>query len=187
MTNELRPVPDLPDLLASDGGEIYRRYPDGRLRRLKQTRRRDGYHIVNAKKGGKWAPHYVHRLVASAWYGAPDGPGTVTRHLDGNRQNNDHRNLRLGSAAENVADTVKSGRMRKGAEHPNARLTLADVVAIKHALMLGVSYNVAANHWGVTKAAIADIARGRTWRDVKPLKKDAAPAPEAGDGAPLAV
>jgi hypothetical protein len=166
VTAELRRVPDFPGLLASDDGHVFRLYPDGSLRRLKETVRKDNYHLVSAKQNGKWAPRYVHRLVASAWYGAPADSQTVTRHLDNDRGNNTPGNLRLGSAAENVADTARAGRLRKGDRHPNARLTAADVFAIKQALAMKVPYSTIAAHWGIHKSTVADIARGRTWRHV---------------------
>jgi hypothetical protein len=164
VTSELRPVPDFDDLLASDEGHLFLKQDDGALHRVEPCRRKDGYLLANLKKDGRWLPYSVHRLVASAWYGKPDGPRTVTRHLDGNRANNVPSNLRFGSVADNVADAVQAGRLRKGSAHPNSRLTEADVESIRHAIAMNVTYQTIGDHWGVTKSTVCDIARGRTWR-----------------------
>jgi hypothetical protein len=164
VTTELRPVPDYPCLLASDDGHVFKKYDDGTLRRLPERVRDDGYVVVDAKKGGKWAPRTVHRLVAAAFIRQPEGPWEVTRHLDNNRANNAYQNLRLGSPAQNSADAVQAGRIRKGTAHPHARLTESDVAAIRAAVAMKVPYKVIADHFGITKSTVCDIHRGRTWR-----------------------
>jgi hypothetical protein len=164
VTTELRPVPDYPGLLASDDGHIFKQQEDGGLLRLNEYTRTDGYVVVNAKKDGKWGPRTVHRLVAAAFYGKPAGPWVVTRHLDNDRQNNHRENLCLGSPADNVADAVQAGRIRKGTGHPNARLTESDVASIRAAVAMKVRYQVIAEHFGITRSTVCDIHRGRTWR-----------------------
>jgi hypothetical protein len=164
VTTELRPVPDYPALLASDDGHVFKQYDDGTLRRLPERVRDDGYVVVDAKKGGKWAPRTVHRLVAAAFIRKPEGPWEVTRHLDNDRRNNSASNLRLGSPADNSLDAVQAGRTRKGSAHPNSRLTEADVEAIRHAIGMKVRYRIIAEHFGITPSTVCDIHRGRTWR-----------------------
>lgn len=175
MTTELLPVPDYPGLLASNDGHIYKQYDNGALRRLPERVRDDGYVVVDAKKGEKWAPRTVHRLVAAAFIRKPEGPHEVTRHLDNDRRNNSASNLRLGSPAQNSADAVQAGRIRKGTAHPNCRLTEFDVAAIRHAIGMKVRYQVIAEHFGITPSTVCDIHRRRTWRE--PTAAVAAVAP----------
>jgi hypothetical protein len=52
---------------------------------------------------------FVHRLVLAAFVG-PCPDGQVVRHLDGNGENNDLRNLTYGSPSENNYDAVMHGR-----------------------------------------------------------------------------
>ncbi len=165
MTTELRPVPDYDALFASDDGHVFKRQQDGTLRRLPERVRDDGYVVVDAKKGGKWAPRTVHRLVAAAFIRRPDGPHEVTRHLDNDRRNNSASNLRLGSPAQNSADAVQAGRIRKGTAHPHARLSESDVAAIRAAIAMKVRYKVIGEHFGITPSTVCDINRGRTWRE----------------------
>lgn len=164
MTTELRPVPDYDALFASNDGHIFKQQKDGTLRRLPERVRNDGYVVVDGKKGGKWAPRTVHRLVAAAFIRKPEGPWEVTRHLDNDRRNNSASNLRLGSPAQNSADAVQAGRIRKGTGHPNARLTESDVASIRAAIAMKVPYKVIGEHFGVTPSTVCDIHRGRTWR-----------------------
>lgn len=65
----------------------------------------DGYLYVNLTSGGPRKRRAVHRLVAEAFHG-PCPAGMVTRHLDGDRLNNDASNLRWGTQVENARDTV---------------------------------------------------------------------------------
>lgn len=54
--------------------------------------------------------HKVHRLVLQAFVG-PCPDGQQVRHLDGDKENNNLRNLRYGTGAENTADKVRHGTM----------------------------------------------------------------------------
>jgi hypothetical protein len=182
MTTDLRPVPEYPGLLASDDGGLFRHHPDGTITRLKETVRQDGYHVINFKLNGKWGVRLVHRLVAAAWYGAPENSRVVTRHRDDNRGNNVPSNLLFGLQADNVFDMMRAGRVRKGDKHPHARLTALDVGAIKHALAMKVSYRVIATHWCVSRSTIADISQGRTWKDVPPAGAVPSEVPAADRG-----
>lgn len=51
----------------------------------------------------------VHRLVAAAFLG-PRPDGLVTRHLDGDDQNNQVTNLRYGTPRQNNLDVIDHGR-----------------------------------------------------------------------------
>ncbi len=78
---------------------------------------RDGYCVLTLWKHGYLFRARVHRLVLSAFVGAP-GPNQETRHLNGIRTDNRVDNLCWGTRLENVQDKVG---------HGSAKLT-ADVV-----------------------------------------------------------
>jgi hypothetical protein len=77
---------------------------------------RHGYLVVNLRRDNGHRTHYVHRLVAAAFHGAPQ-LGQQTRHLDGDPLNNHADNLAWGTPLENADDTRRHGT------HNNTRKT----------------------------------------------------------------
>jgi len=71
----------------------------------------------------------------------------------------------LGSHADNMADKVAKGRQHDGAGERNgrAKLTGADVKAIRARLTGGESHGAIARDFGVTRAAVSDIKTGKRW------------------------
>lgn len=59
-------------------------------------------------KGGRQQVRLVHQLVAEAFIPNPAGRGVV-RHYDDNPKNNNYKNLRWGTQAENMADKIRNG------------------------------------------------------------------------------
>ena len=81
-------------------------------RELEVTLSRDGYPMVYPSYRGYQVRAFVHQLVLLAFVG-PMPEGQLTRHLDGNPQNNVLSNLRYGTALENSQDAVRHGRKRR--------------------------------------------------------------------------
>lgn len=73
--------------------------------------------------------------------------------------NPDH--LFLGTQRENVEDMLQKGRQRRGSTHGMAKLTEADVAEIR--ATKGVTQYALAAQYGVTRSAIADLLKGRSW------------------------
>ena len=65
---------------------------------LKQRTERTGYKVLRMGKGKK---HYIHRLVAKAFFPAPTSDNCVVDHIDRNKLNNHASNLRWVSHSEN--------------------------------------------------------------------------------------
>ena len=59
-----------------------------------------GYRYVILSKNGKPKIHYVHQLVAREWVPNPEEKRCVD-HIDGDRTNNHHGNLRYATHSEN--------------------------------------------------------------------------------------
>lgn len=110
-----RPVPGYPGYEVSDLGRVmsYRRsrpkvlrqgvHPKGYLRVGLYGESRDGARY-------RYSPNTltVHQLVMQAFVG-PCPDGMEIRHLDGDPTNNALSNLRYGTHAENVADSIEHG------------------------------------------------------------------------------
>ena len=54
----------------------------------------------------------AHRVIAERMLGRPLAPGEVVHHRDGNKRNNDPRNLEVVTGAENIRHSYANGRPR---------------------------------------------------------------------------
>jgi len=95
----------------SDIGRVRRVKPGmgavvGRILRISLDS--DGYENVHLSSPGFRRTVTVHRLVALAFLGVPDSPMEAC-HVDGRRTNNVLSNLRWGTHADNVRDTLIHG------------------------------------------------------------------------------
>ena len=90
---EWRTIPQYPKYSASSEGEI-RNDKTGRI--LKQEKHRCGYRQLSVGKGNQ---EYVHRLVASAFYGLQ--PSMEVDHINGNKADNRVENLRWVTKSQN--------------------------------------------------------------------------------------
>jgi len=109
-------------------------------------------------------------LVASrvAWTLAngpiPDGLFVLHRcdNINGPCVNVAH--LFLGTQADNVQDMVNKRRIRHGEQHKNAKLTVADVRAIRAVPRTYGSGRRLAKRYGVSEIVISNVRLGVTWR-----------------------
>ena len=84
-------------------------------------------------------------------------------HDDGSKTNNCPTNLRWATRKENNDDRIKHGTTTRGERNAAAKLTAAQVVAIRH--MPGKHAEIAAA-FGVTCATISMIKLRRTWMEL---------------------
>jgi hypothetical protein len=109
----------------------------------------------------------LHRLVAAAFLG-PLPPGLQVNHKDGNKANNAVDNLEYVTHAENIRHRDANGLNHppKGEENGAAKLTSADVTAIRTAAANGASHSSLAATYGVSKELIHQVVRRKIWRHV---------------------
>jgi hypothetical protein len=105
---------------------------------------------------------YVHRLVLETFVG-PCPEGMEACHYDGDRSNNALSNLRWDTRAANAADRIRHGTTRRGERAPGARLTNDLVRFIRCSPQSNLTI---ARRLGMTRQAIGDVRRRRTWRNV---------------------
>lgn len=93
-----RQVKGHPGYWVTNTGQVWSTRRGGVARRLKPAPNSSGYPSVTLR--GK--THLVHRLVARAFLGEPEG--RIVRHLDGKKDNPRLDNLVYGSHADNARD-----------------------------------------------------------------------------------
>lgn len=111
----------------------------------------------------------VHRLVCRAFRGPPPSEEHEVRHLDGSRDNNRVENLRWGTRAENVQDSLQHGTFDRsvtwqGEEAEPAKLTAEEVREIRQRYQESSETQAEiAEDYPITKSTVSDITRGAIW------------------------
>lgn len=85
------------------------------------------------------------------------------RHLNGNPQDCRLCNLQYGTRLENAADRIAHGRQFRGEGSPMAKLTEAQVLAIRSA---NQPQAIIAKAYGVSQKLISLVRRRVIWRHV---------------------
>lgn len=114
-----------------------------------------------------WFIVLAHRLMYELVTGLrPDGMEVCHRCDNPTCCNPDH--LFLGTHAENMRDSARKGRSRKGeqAKAAKRRLALAEVRTIRASILAGNRLVDLARKYGVSVAAISNIGRMKTWREI---------------------
>lgn len=122
-----------------------------------------GYHSFNVSQvNGLRKSLRVHRQMAIAFLG--DNPGLLVRHLDGDAANNKISNLAWGTPSDNESDKRNHGRAMDGETHHQAKLKVADVLAIRSSDRRGVEL---ASQFNVNPSTICAIRKRRSWNRAK--------------------
>jgi hypothetical protein len=108
----------------------------------------------------------AHRFSWELHYGPIPGGLMVCHHCDTAAcVRPDH--LFLGTAEDNVQDAVRKGRVKRGQQRKDAKLTDEEILEIRSWAMAGTdSITTIAHFYGVHDTTITAILRGRTWRHV---------------------
>lgn len=120
--------------------------------------KKDGYGSIQLNGHSQRA----HRIVCEAVYGAPPFPKADAAHTCGVRAccNPDH--LRWDTRKGNMADSLIHGTRRLGERVPVAKLTAADVIAIRSQPDRS-SYDLA-EEYGVVQSNISQIRTRKRWK-----------------------
>lgn len=148
---------------------LQRKYP-ARTRPLRQFRRAHGYQAVVLSRENTKREFLVHRLVLMAFCGRP-AQGIECNHVDGDKSNNNVKNLEWVTSSENKIHAFRTGLLKppsrdlRGARNPNTELTWEKVRQIRDMVSKGYEQKTVAKHFGVSNATISKIWVGRTWRE----------------------
>jgi hypothetical protein len=130
---------------------------------LKQNLDTTGRFHVTLFKDGKGETRQVHKLVKNTFHG-PTPEGLIVRHGKRRHKCNELSNLEFGTYSQNNGlDRKRDGTLLRGEKHPLAKLTETDVRSIRRLLKAGWPQKDIAKIFGVTRYAITDIKRGKSW------------------------
>lgn len=108
----------------------------------------------------------VRRLVCEAFHGLPPSPSHETAHLNGDSRDNRAENLGWVLRVENARHRDMHGTSLRGERGSGAKLTAADVGAIRAEYAAGSATHLSlAIKFGVDKATAGRIVRGDTWKN----------------------
>ena len=164
-TPEWRPVEGFDGYEISSDGRVRR---GGRLLKIKLDRQ--GYHAASMWRDRRPHTRLIAPLVAAAFIG-PKPAGEVVRHRNGVKSENTVGNLQYGTPAENAQDKRLHGTAPIGEQHPGAKLTEADVRAIRARYQRNSRTHgtkAIARELGVTGPLVSKIVRRELWKDVQP-------------------
>ena len=119
----------------------------------------DGYGILRVDGLTRNSP----RLVCERAHGAPPSTKHEAAHSCGNRACINHSHLRWATHTENSADKEIHGTVQRGENATVAKLTDADVRAIRSS---SETFRRLADRYGVGETAISNIKSGRRWSHV---------------------
>lgn len=102
----------------------------------------------------------AHRVVWEMWNDQQATPGMVVMHSCDNRPCVNPYHLSLGTLADNMADCVAKNRHAKGERQGSAKLTVAEVLAIRET---PGRLREIADKYGVGLMTISEIRRGVRW------------------------
>lgn len=122
-----------------------------------------GYTKMQLRDGARLEKEFVHRLVCVAFHG-PAPEGCLVAHNDGSRDNNAASNLRWATPRENMQDKAAHGVQLWGEQIHFAKLKEHQAVEIR--TFKGPARIMAAR-FGVSRATVSDIRRGRSWRQLE--------------------
>lgn len=125
-----------------------------------------GYFGITLHANGKRREATVHMLVAEAFLGPRPSPLHEVNHINAVKPDNRVENLEWVTRQANIAHNVALGINLRGSALPQAKLTEADITPIRRRVHRGERHAQIALDFGVSKAAISDIARGITWKHV---------------------
>jgi transposase len=135
-------------------------------------RRREGYGIISID--GK--ERLAHRQSWALHHGVSYPPSRlIIRHLCHWPPCCNPAHLASGTVKDNTQDRIRAGRTHEGEKHPNAKLTDEQARTIYALCLEGISPDVIAAQFGVSRATIFHISRHHTWTHV--LEKGAMPIP----------
>lgn len=166
MVETWRPVPGFEDVYSvSDYGRVRREkasrgtWPGRILSGVIHSR---GYLTVSLSPSQRL---YIHRLVAEAFLG-PCPKNQEVNHKNGNKADNQIRNLEYVTHLENMRHGYENGFFPRGEQRPFSKLTEDDVRQIRALHKQGIMQKDIAPQFNVNKQTICKIVNRQKWKHI---------------------
>ena len=158
---ELKAIPGFQDYFINREGKVF----DSNNNNIKTFIDSKGYlSVVQVKR------IRIHRAILLAF--EPENEKPIIRHLDGNKLNNNIKNLKWGTAKENILDSIKHGthistigKVKRGEKNFNSKLTNNDILIIRSRSKNEKLIDIAKDY-PVCVATIGKIVRLERWKHV---------------------
>lgn len=163
-------VPFAPSYEVSADGVVRRRLPGistfpGKI--VKPFVRKDGYRAVTMRHDGRHVVALVHRVVAITFLGEPPSPKHEVAHGDGDRANNNVKNLRWCLHVDNASDMVRHGRSGRGERNVGAVLDEKTVRLLRQRCTQKGDMANLSRELGINYKTIHQAVSGKNWGFVK--------------------
>lgn len=137
----------------------------------------NGYARFTLSRNGVRKSFEVHRVIACLKSSCELPSHVLACHKCDNKTCSNPRHIYLGNHTTNLIDAHTRDRRTIDTKNPEKRRQLnydsildePSVVFIKRLLIAGAKHKVIANHCGVARSTITDIANGNRWGWVKPF------------------
>jgi DNA-binding CsgD family transcriptional regulator len=124
-----------------------------------------GYLTVNARNRGIQTS-LAHRLIWEAVHG-PIPNGLVINHKNGRKTDNRIGNLEVVTQSENILHAFRTGlSCVRGERAPSHKLRNAQVIEIRRLATTGLSNQVIADRFGVSRRNVSMIVNRVTWTHI---------------------
>jgi hypothetical protein len=160
---EWRPMVNFPGYFVSADGRVYsapRFSANGRF--LAQITKTGGYLNVHPVHNQKRMTVRIHRAVLMAFDREPINDKEEAAHLNGDRTDNRIENLKWCTPKENALHKIEHGTQPRGEQMYNAKLSDAEVAAVRARRSEGAKLLSLAHEYGVSESCIRDIIKFRT-------------------------
>lgn len=131
------------------------------------TDKNTGYCCIKLVRYNNTAPLLLHRLVAHNFVGSV--LGMQVNHEDGNKQNNDYRNLSIVTAKENTLHAYRNNLCKILEDRYNASLKNKEIHKICEYLEQGKSYEFIMQRINVSKDVLKKINNGENYKEISKL------------------
>lgn len=127
---------------------------------LKQSKNKKGYCFLILSKNGYSETISIHRLVYKTFKGKLN-KGFEINHIDGNKSNNNIKNLEQVSKTENMKKAVEIGLIKSGSDCPlSVGVIQINPMSKKEVNRFG-SISIASKNTGIAGSAISLVVNGK--------------------------
>lgn len=155
------------DYFITDEGEVISNKGKKQIA-LKKRINSHGYYYVNLCKNGKYKSISIHRLVGLYFVKKLKDEYDVLNHIDGNKLNNNYKNLEWCTQSHNTKEAIRIGLFKtKKGKKSNLYSGKLDIKKADEIRLLrnnyGLSYSKIAKMFNVSKSTIINVCKNRIY------------------------